>query len=395
MAINISKLRGTAGAITYDPGYANTGSCLSTVTFVDGEKGILKYRGYKIEDLAEKASFLEVIYLVVYEKLPNKAELDEFDKKIRANSVIPEGMKTILDGIPKDAHPMATLSIMLTSLATYFPFNVDKPETVEDATIKLLGMIRTLSAYGFRKSRGESYIDPNPENSYVGDFLNMMYGKIDPTVEKAMNKLLILHADHEQNCSASSVRMVGSSKSNLYAVIGAGVTALWGELHGGANQKVLEQLQLIVDDGNDYMKYVNMAKDKSTGFRLMGFGHRVYKNFDPRATILKSSADDVLATLGKQDPLLDIAKNLEKIAIEDDYFKARKLFPNVDFYSGIIYKALEIPNEMMTVMFSLGRLPGWIAQWKEWMNDPSFRIHRPRQVFMGDTDNKWVDINNR
>ncbi|RMG20871.1 MAG: citrate synthase [Methanobacteriota archaeon] len=403
VGINILKFRQMSnGVITYDPGYGNTGSCRSAITFINGEEGILRYRGYNIEDLAEKASFTEVMYLVIFGELPTKSQLEEFEADLRENAMIHEDMKKFFEGFPATAHPMAILSSMITALSTFHPPSGNSDHDHRDDIIKLLAKVKTIAAYSYKKSIGEPYIYPDPKLGYVGDFLNMMFKKspthdykVNPVVEKALNQLLILHADHEQNCSASTVRMVGSSKGNMYSAIAAGVSALWGPLHGGANQAVIEMLEAIQRDGGDIEKYVNMAKDKSSGFRLMGFGHRVYKNFDPRARILKKAADNILNELGVEDPLLDIAKKLEEVALNDEYFKTRKLYPNVDFYSGIIYRALGIPKNMFTVMFALGRLPGWIAQWKEMREDPEFRIHRPRQIYIGPTERKFVPIEER
>ncbi len=402
MAINIKKLRAlSGGVITYDPGYANTGSCKSAITFINGEEGVLRYRGYNIEDLAKNASFTEVMYLIIFGELPTKSQLDEFENELKENAMIHEDMKKFFEGFPATAHPMAVLSSMITALSTFHPPENEHEDHRSDI-IKLLAKVKTIAAYSYKKSIGQPYIYPDPKLGYVGDFLNMMFKKsptddyqVNPVVEKALNQLLILHADHEQNCSASTVRMVGSSKGNMYSAIAAGVSALWGPLHGGANQAVIEMLEAIQKDNGDIEKYVNMAKDKSSGFRLMGFGHRVYKNFDPRARILKKAADEILAELGVEDPLLDIAKKLEEVALNDEYFIERKLYPNVDFYSGIIYRALGIPKEMFTVMFALGRLPGWIAQWKEMRADPEFRIHRPRQIYIGHTERKFVPLQER
>ncbi len=400
-AIDIRKLRTGYGYTTYDPGYGSTGSCQSSITFINGEKGILRYRGYPIEELAENASFEEVTYLTIYGELPNKKQLADFNAKLNSYDSIHEDMKKFFENFPLSAHPMAILSSLITALSTFNPTS-DKIEDREEDILRLIAKVKTLSAYAYRKSQGLPFIYPRDELTYVQDFMSMMWRKsnsakyeINPVLEKAINVLLILHLDHEQNCSASTVRMVGSSQGNVYTAVAAGVAALWGPLHGGANQKVLDMLKAIQDDGGDYQKYIDMAKDKSSGFRLMGFGHRVYKNFDPRATILKKAADGILKELNIQDPLLDIAKNLEKIALEDDFFVSRKLFPNVDFYSGIIYRALQIPEEMFTVMFTLGRVPGWLAQWRESREDPHFRIHRPRQIYTGPTERHFVAIDKR
>ncbi len=401
IAVDIQKLRSRTGLITYDPGYGNTGSCKSTITFINGEEGILRYRGYDIRELAEKASFTEVMYLIVFGKLPKESELKEFEHDLKENAMIHEDMKKFFEGFPANAHPMAVLSSMITALSTFHPIP-DDPSHFRQDIINLLAKVKTIAAYSYKKSIGQPYIYPDPNLDYVGDFLNMMFKKspndpykVNPVIEKALNKLLILHAEHEQNCSASTVRMVGSSKGNLYSAISAGVSALWGPLHGGANQAVIEMLEQIHADGDNIEKYVEMAKDPNSDFRLMGFGHRVYKNFDPRALILKQAADDILNELGLQDPLLDLAKRLEEVALNDEYFIKRRLYPNVDFYSGIIYRALGIPKEMFTVMFALGRLPGWIAQWKEMREDPDFRIHRPRQIYIGETERPFVPISQR
>jgi citrate synthase len=396
-AIDIRNLRPTTGLITLDSGYGNTGSCQSAITFIDGEKGILRYRGYPIEQLAEKSTFIEVVYLLIHGELPSQKKLDDFKKQLTYHTLIHEDMKHLFEGFPPNAHPMAILSAMITSLSTYYPENTNNELDV----IRLIAKVKTIAAFSFKKSNGQPYVYPRNDLGYIEDFLHMMFAlpteeyKINKTAVKALDQLLILHADHEQNCSASTVRMVGSSKPSIYTAMSAGVSALWGPLHGGANQEVLNMLNQIRNDNNNVDKYVKMAKDKTSGFRLMGFGHRVYKNFDPRATILKKAADDLLKDLGVQDPLLDIAKQLETHALEDEYFIEKKLYPNVDFYSGIIYRALGIPEDMFTVMFSLGRLPGWIAQYNESLADPTFRINRPRQIYTGYNLRNFVDISNR
>jgi citrate synthase len=397
VSIDISKLRAMTGAITMDSGYGNTGSCASSITFINGEKGILHYRGYPIQDIAAKSNFVEVCYLIIYGHLPNKKEMDDFKYKLTHHSLLPEDMKKFYEGVPHDAHPMGVLSSMVTSLTGYY-----SPEDDFDLNIiRLLAKLKTIAAFTYKKLIGQPYVYPRNDLSYAGDFLHMMFAvpsepyEVPKVLEDALDLLLILHADHEQNCSTSTVRMVGSSEANLFAAISAGICALWGQLHGGANQKVLEMLELIKNDGSNYKKYVDMAKDKNSNFKLMGFGHRVYKNFDPRATILKQSAAKVLDLLGANDPLLDIAKNLERVALEDSYFVERKLYPNVDFYSGIIYRAMGIPTEMFTVMFALGRLPGWIAQWKEMRETPGARIYRPRQIYTGNVNQKYVPIEKR
>jgi citrate synthase len=397
VAIDISKLRAMTGAITFDSGYGNTGSCESTITFINGEKGILHYRGYPIQDIAKQSNFVEVCYLIIFGHLPTQKEMDDFKFKLTHHSMLPEDMKKFYEGVPHDAHPMGVLSSMVTSLTGYYSAEDDFDLNI----IRLLAKLKTIAAFTYKKLIRQPYVYPRNDLSYAADFLHMMFAfpsepyEVPKVLEEALDLLLILHADHEQNCSTSTVRMVGSSEANLFAAISGGICALWGQLHGGANQKVLEMLELIKNDGSNYKKYVDMAKDKNSNFKLMGFGHRVYKNFDPRATILKESAAKVLDLLGANDPLLDIAKNLERIALEDSYFVERKLYPNVDFYSGIIYRAMGIPTEMFTVMFALGRLPGWIAQWKEMRNAPGARIYRPRQIYTGNVNQKYVPINKR
>ncbi len=400
VGIDISTLRAKTNAITFDPGYGNTGACKSAITFIDGEKGILRYRGYPIEQLAEKASFVEVCYLLINGNLPNKQQLADFQNQLTHHTLIHEDMKKVFEGYPPTAHPMAILASMVISLSAYYPEPND-PGVVNLNIIRLLAKIKTLAAFSYKKSIGQPYIYPRNDLSYTADFLHMLFAvpaepyKVPPVMDRALNLLLILHADHEQNCSTSTVRMVGSSQASLFASIGAGVCALWGPLHGGANQEVIEMLEMIRADGSNYRKYIDMAKDKSANFRLMGFGHRVYKNFDPRARIIKKAADEVLAELGVNDPLLEIAKNLEEVALKDSFFVERKLYPNVDFYSGVIYRAMGIPTNMFTVLFALGRLPGWIAQWKEQHDDPSTRINRPRQIYVGSNECKYVDLDKR
>jgi citrate synthase len=400
VGIDISKLRAATGAVTYDPGYGNTGSCESSITYIDGDAGILRYRGYPIEQLAEQSSFIEVCYLIIYGKLPTAAEYEVFRDKLTRHTLLHEDLKKFFEGYPRGSHPMAVMASMATSLSAFYPES-DDPEVIDLNIIRLIAKFKTLAAFAYKKSIGQPYIYPRNDLSYTGDFLHMMFAvpaepyTVSPAVERALDMLLILHVDHEQNCSTSTVRMVGSSQANLFASIGAGICALWGPLHGGANQAVIEMLQMIQADGGDYKKYMDMAKDKTSDFRLMGFGHRVYKNFDPRAQILKKAADSVLDELGVSDPLLEIAKGLEEIALRDDYFVSRKLYPNVDFYSGIIYSALNIPVDMFTVMFALGRLPGWIAQWQEMRNDPQTRINRPRQIYTGATERDYEPIGKR
>tara|TARA_B110000495_G_C23000454_1_gene590339 strand:+ start:441 stop:1727 length:1287 start_codon:yes stop_codon:yes gene_type:complete len=402
-AIDIRKLRGETGYITYDPGYKNTGATESAITFLDGEKGILRYRGYAIDELCENADFLEVAYLVLEGQLPNKKEFEDFQKEITYHSLIHEDVKHVFDAFPSGAHPMGQLQIIMGMMTGFYPGALDPHRSEEDRQLtinRLMSKMPTMVAMIMKKNQGHPLVYPKNGLSYVENFLRMTFGhvteeyKMDPILVKAMNKLLILHADHEQNCSASTVRLVGSSNANLYASVSAGVAALWGPLHGGANQKVLEMLESIKNDGGDVQKWINKAKDKNDSFRLMGFGHRVYKNFDPRALIIKKSADEVLEKLGINDPVLEIAKELEATALKDPYFVERKLFPNVDFYSGIIYRAMGFPVEMFTVLFALGRLPGWIAQWKE-MRDTNQPIGRPRQVYIGETARPFVPMNKR
>lgn len=402
-ALDISKLRASTGFITLDPGFKNTGSTQSSITFLDGEKGILRYRGYSIEDLAEKASFLEVAYLLIYGELPNTEELEYFTNSITHHTLLHENMKRFFDAFPLGAHPMGMLSSMISSLSTFYPESQEQNRSFSDIdrTIhRIIAKLPTLAAQAYKHNKGLPTMYPKNELSYEGNFLHMMFGvptekyEVNPIVEKALNKLLILHADHEQNCSTATVRVVGSSQANLYSAISAGIAALWGPLHGGANQAVIEMLEQIRQDGGGLDKWIAKAKDKSDSFRLMGFGHRVYKNFDPRATIIKKAADEVLEALGVQDPILDIAKQLEEVALNDEYFVQRGLYPNVDFYSGIIYRALGVPTDMFTVMFALGRLPGWIGQWKE-MIEHSAPIGRPRQIYTGATAREFVPLNKR
>lgn len=402
LAIDIKTLRSSSGVITLDPGYKNTGSCESAITFLNGEKGILRYRGYSIEELAEKADFLEVAYLLIFGELPNEEQLIKFDKDIKAEAHVDEEMKKILAGFPKSAHPMGVLSSLTSALIAFNPsfVNVSSEVDMYHAIVRILGKFPVLVAWTLRKKKGLPLEYGSSSLGYVENIHKMMFRRPDQDYEKneivieALDKLLILHADHEQNCSTSTVRIVGSSHAGLFASLSAGISALWGPLHGGANQAVLEMLQAIDDDGGDTAKYMGKAKDKEDPFRLMGFGHRVYKNFDPRAKILKKAADEVLGDLGIEDPILDIAKGLEKEALEDQYFVDRKLYPNVDFYSGIIYRALGIPQDMFTVMFALGRLPGWIAQWREMRlnNEP---IGRPRQVYVGENLRPFKTVEKR
>jgi citrate synthase len=402
-AIDISKLRELTGYITIDTGYKNTGATKSSITFLDGELGILHYRGYSIEQLAEKASFPEVAHLLIYGELPNQSELNDFESSIKKHTLVHEDMKQFFEAYPAQAHPMGVLSSMISSLATFYPESLDPNRSTEAKNLtihRLLAKLPTLAAWAYKNSMRHKFMYPRNNYNYCENFLHMMFAMptedyhVDPIIVSALNKLLILHADHEQNCSTSTVRIVGSSQANLYSTVSAGISALWGPLHGGANQEVIEMLEQIHNDGGNVDKWVLKAKDKEDPFRLMGFGHRVYKNFDPRANIIKKACDDVLQKLGVNDPLLAIAKKLEKVALEDEYFKSRNLYPNVDFYSGIIYKAIGIPTEMFTVMFALGRLPGWIAQWKE-MTENKEPIGRPRQVYIGKTSREYVPLSKR
>ncbi len=403
-AIDISKLRDLTGHITLDIGFKNTGSTKSAITFLDGELGILHHRGYSIEDLAEHASFLEVSYLLLYGKLPNATEYEEFQNAIREHTLANEGLEAMFKAFPTGSHPMGQLSSMVAALGLYYPkaLNPHRPEEAINRTIiRLMAKMPTICAMIYKKRNGHPTVYPKNSLDYVSNYLNMTFGQVtmpeyepDPVLVSAMNKLLILHADHEQNCSASTVRVVGSSQSNLYSSISAGISALWGPLHGGANQEVLEMLEQIQNDGGDVQKWINKAKDKNDSFRLMGFGHRVYKNFDPRAKIIKKACDDVLEKLGVNDPVLEIAKQLEEAALTDPYFIERKLFPNVDFYSGIIYRAMGFPTDFFTVLFSMGRLPGWISQWQE-MRKEKQPIARPRQIYTGETIRPFVAMKDR
>ena len=402
VALDISKLRLDANLITIDAGFKNTGSCQSAITFLDGEKGILRYRGYSIEELANKADFLEVAYLLIFGELPTKQQLEKLSDDINERSIIDEDLRIILNSYPKSAHPMGILSSLTSGLVAFDPsaVDIDDDEDMYDAILNLLAKIPVLVAWVYRRRKGLPLEYGDTSLGYVENIAKMMFQRPNKeyiqnqTVVSALNKLLILHADHEQNCSTSTVRIVGSSYAGLFASVSAGISALWGRLHGGANQAVIEMLEAINEDGGDTKKYMSKAKDKSDPFRLMGFGHRVYKNFDPRAKIIKVAADEVLKELGIDDPILDIAKGLEKEALEDQYFVDRKLYPNVDFYSGIIYKALDIPNEMFTVMFALGRLPGWVAHWRE-MRLRKEPIGRPRQVYIGENLRSFTDIKSR
>ncbi|BCJ56368.1 citrate synthase [Actinoplanes sp. NBRC 14428] len=401
--IEISALLKETGYVTLDQGFVNTASCASAITYIDGDAGILRYRGFPIEQLAGKASFLEVSYLLIHDALPTPAQLAEFADKIRVHTLLQEEMRTFFSGFPRDAHPMAVLSSAVTALSTFYQDALDPtdPEQVEISGIRLMAKLPTIAAYAYKKSIGHPL--PYPDNSldYVENFLRMTFGlptvtyEIDPKIAKILDMLFVLHADHEQNCSTSTVRLVGSAQANLFASVAAGINALSGPLHGGANSAVLEMLEQIRADGGDVQSFVRRVKAKEKGVKLMGFGHRVYKNYDPRAAIVKKAAQDVLATLDRPDPLLEIAFQLEEIALADDYFVSRKLYPNVDFYTGLIYKALGFPTKMFTVLFALGRLPGWIAQWAEMMSDPTTKIGRPRQLYTGEAERQFVPISER
>jgi len=401
--LDVSKLRAQTKVVSLDPAYVNTASTKSAITFLDGEKGILRYRGIPIEQLGEQSTFVETSYLLIYGHLPNKVELADYRELLVRHSMLHEDMKRFFDGYPSTAHPMAILSSMVCSLSSYYPEAMDVRNTDEtDMTIaRLMAKVRTIAAFSFKKSIGQPFIYPQNNLSYCANFLHMMYAvpaepyEIDEEEIKALNLLLILHADHEQNCSTSTVRLVGSAQANLFAAIAAGICALWGPLHGGANQEVVHMIEDIQANGGDVSKFVEMAKKKDSGVRLMGFGHRVYKNHDPRARIIKGACDRLLAKRGIHDPMLEIAKRLEEVALKDDYFIERKLYPNVDFYSGIIYRVLGIPTNMFTVMFALGRLPGWIAHWREMHMDPTTKIGRPRQIYTGNTVQDYVPLDQR
>src|SRR6201996_4055956 len=400
-AVDIRALRQDSGYITLDTGYMNTGSTTSSITYLDGEQGILRYRGYPIEELAEHSNFVEVSYLLLPAKLPPPGERKTFGSALTRHSLIHEDMHNFFSGFPPTSHPMAVLSAMVTSLSAYYPDSLDRNSSMDLHITRLLSKVRTIAAFAYKKSIGQPLMYPRNSLNYCGNFLHMMFAvpsedyEVSPILEKAVNQLLILHADHEQNCSTSTVRMVGSSGANLYASIAAGILALWGPLHGGANQAVIEMLEEIQKSGVSYRQFLDDVKNKRDNRRLMGFGHRVYKNFDPRARILKKMCDEVLAHMGVKDPLLDIAKSMEEVALKDDYFVSKKLYPNVDFYSGIIYRALGIPTNMFTVMFALGRLPGWIAHWKEMVEDKDTKIGRPRQIYVGEKIRHYVPIEQR
>ncbi len=401
--INVSKLLSTTGLVTLDPGFVNTASCSSEICYIDGDAGVLRYRGYPIEQLAEKSTFIEVSYLLIYGELPTRTQLDEFTSKISRHTLLHEDLKRFFDGFPRDAHPMPVLSSAVSALSTFYqdslrPFD---QEQVEISTIRLLAKLPTIAAYAYKKSVGQPFLYPDNSLGLVENFLRMTFGfpaepyEVDPDLARALDLLFILHADHEQNCSTSTVRLVGSSEANLFASISAGINALFGPLHGGANSAVLEMLERIRDDGGDVGDFVKRVKNKEQGVKLMGFGHRVYKNYDPRAAIIKKTADDILTRLGGDDSLLDLAKQLEEHALADDYFVERKLYPNVDFYTGLIYRAMGFPTKFFTVLFALGRLPGWIAHWREMMNDPATKIGRPRQVYTGHTERDYVPVSGR
>jgi citrate synthase len=402
-AIDISKLRKETGVITLDPGYVNTGSCQSAITFIDGDQGILRYRGIAIEELAANSTFLEVAYLLIYGNLPTSAELTAFNDSITFHTMIHEDFKRFFGAMPKDAHPMAACSAAIGALATFYPDSLDPrdPHQVETSVYRLIAKLPTMTAYSYKHSIGQPFMYPRNDLGYVGNFLYMLFGtpcepyEVDPVIKKAINLLLILHADHEQNCSASTVRIVGSAMGNLFSAVSAGIQALWGPSHGGANQAVIEMLAAIRDEGISAKEFVEKAKRGDDSVRLMGFGHRVYKNFDPRMTIIKKACSDVLQKLGTRTRLLDIAMELEEIALKDDYFVSRKLYPNVDFYSGVIYNAIGTPSNLFTALFALGRLPGWIAQWMELHGDPEFKIGRPRQIYTGPTETPYTPIEDR
>ena len=401
--IDISTLRRDTGLVTLDEGFVNTGSTRSAITFLDGEKGILRYRGYPIEDLAANCDFIEVAYLLIHGELPNAEQAANFRSGIRHHTMIHEDMRSFYNGFPRDAHPMAILSSVVGALSTFYQdsMQVDDPDQVEISIYRLLAKLPTIAAYSYKKSMGQPFMYPNNSLDYCENFLHMMFATpahehlVDPDFAEALNLLLIVHADHEQNCSTSTVRMVGSSNANLFASISAGICALWGPLHGGANEACVNMLDQIAADGGNVKKYVDMAKDKNNSFRLMGFGHRVYKSFDPRATIIRACCDKLLAKLEIKDPLFEVAQELQEYALKDEYFVERKLYPNVDFYSGVIYRAMGIPVQMFTVLFAIGRLPGWIAHWKELHNTPGKRIYRPRQIYTGSTERKVPPMENR
>ena len=401
--LDISQLLATTGDVTLDHGFVNTAACSSAITYIDGDKGILRYRGYPIEQLAEHSSYLEVAYLLIYGYLPTVDELGDFKLRIKRHTMLHEELRLFFDGFPRDAHPMPVLSSAVSALSTFYQDSLDPfdPEQVEISTVRLLAKLPTLAAYAYKKSVGQPFIYPDNSLGFIDNFLRMTFAVpaeeyvVDPVVSKTLNMLLLLHADHEQNCSTSTVRLVGSSHANLFASVSAGINALFGPLHGGANQAVLEMLESIHASGGGVNTFIRQVKDRQDGVKLMGFGHRVYKNYDPRAAIVKKAAYDVFAALDVKDPLLDIALRLEEVALADDFFVSRKLYPNVDFYTGLIYKAMGFPTRMFTVLFALGRLPGWIAQWREMINDPQTKIGRPRQIYVGDPLRDYVPIDDR
>lgn len=401
--VDLGKLLATTGLVTLDTGFVNTASCSSEITYIDGDAGILRYRGYPIEQLAARSNFAEVSYLLIYGELPTAAQLEDFSSKISRHTLLHEDLKRFFDGFPRDAHPMPVLSSAVSALSTFYqdslsPFDANQ---VEISTIRLLAKLPTIAAYAYKKSVGQPFLYPDNSLGLVENFLRMTFGfpaeayDLDPDLVRALDLLFILHADHEQNCSTSTVRLVGSSEANLFASISAGINALFGPLHGGANSAVLEMLEKIKNDGGDVKTFVNKVKNKEDGVRLMGFGHRVYKNYDPRAAIIKKTADEILGKLGADDQLLDIAKQLEEAALSDEYFISRKLYPNVDFYTGLIYRAMGFPTKFFTVLFALGRLPGWIAHWREMINDPATKIGRPRQIYTGPTERDFIAMENR
>jgi citrate synthase len=401
--VNISKLLSTSHVVTYDPGFANTASCSSEITYIDGDAGILRYRGYPIDQLATKSTFLETTYLLIYGELPTQSQLDEFTDQIRRHTLLHEDMKRFFDGFPRDAHPMPVLSSAVSALSTFYQDSLDpfNAEQVQLSTVRLLAKLPTIAAYAYKKSIGQPFLYPDNSLGLVENFLRLTFGfpaepyEPDPTVVRALDLLFILHADHEQNCSTSTVRLVGSAQANLFASVSAGINALFGPLHGGANQAVLEMLEQIRTEGGDVGSFVQRVKAREAGVKLMGFGHRVYKNYDPRAKIIKQTADELLSKMGMRDDLLDIAMELESVALSDDYFVERKLYPNVDFYTGLLYRAMGFPTKMFTVLFAIGRLPGWIAQWHEMINDSQTRIGRPRQVYTGPTERAYVAMQKR
>ncbi|HYJ77253.1 MAG TPA: citrate synthase [Actinomycetes bacterium] len=401
--LEVSTLLKDTGYVTLDPGFVNTASCSSEITFIDGDAGILRYRGYPIDQLAEKSSFLEVSYLLIYGELPTPSELEEFDGRIRRHTLLHEDLRRFFDGFPRDAHPMAVLSSAVSALSTFYQDSLDPfdREHVDLSTVRLMAKLPTIASYAFKKAVGQPLLYPDNSMGYVDNFLRMTFGvpaapyEVNETMSRVLDMLFVLHADHEQNCSTSTVRLVGSSNANLFASVSAGVNALFGPLHGGANQAVLEMLEGIHEEGDDVEGFVRRVKDKEPGVKLMGFGHRVYKNYDPRAAIVKKATREVLESLGTSDPLLDIAMRLEEVALADDFFVERKLYPNVDFYTGVIYKAMGFPTRMFTVLFALGRLPGWIAQWREMIEDPATKIGRPRQVYTGSPERAYVGIDQR